>query len=297
MMTRIVKQCLLILLALMVTVPVLAQDNAKAYEVIGNKPVNARSCPHVSCPVVQSIQPGETVMVVDTEEGDAVLGSNQWYKVDVDGKTMYVHSSLVKVSSANDVGTSSTVNKIDMSDWTKYKGTGYSFSAPSDWVDMYSLMEDKDYREALAEMRRVKPSEIKADWEARKQNGLVAELTVGSSITLDLEKFSMKDWPNKPTLQFLKPAFKAGHKEAGATVNTAEIVTLPLGDCLHIHAEQTKYAQGTPKGTQIIQYVTLTVDYMYVLTFYTTEKAFAKTDPIADAVAQSLTFIRGNANA
>lgn len=294
-MKRIAKQLLLLFFVLLMSVPVLAQDAAKVYEVIGNKPVNARSCPHVSCPVVQSVQPGETVMVVDTVTGDNTLGSDQWYKVESNGDTMYIHSALIQASTTPNTAAASS--KVNTSDWVTYKGKGYSFSAPADWLDFYALMEDPDYREAIAEMQNVKPAEIKANWEDYKKNGLVAKLTVGNSITLELEKISMKDWVEKPTLQFWKPAFKASLKEIGATASSAEIIALPLGDCLHIHAQQTRNIQGAPKGTLYIMYVTTTADYLYTLTIYTTKSAFAKVDPVADAIAQSFTLIRGNANA
>ncbi len=297
MITRLLKRTFIFLFMVLLAVPVLAQDGAKAYAVIGNKPVNARSCPKVDCPVIQSIQPGETVMVVDTVTGDVALGSDQWHKVELNGKTMYVHSALIQASAAANTGDSSQSTQVDTSVWAKYKGKGYSFLAPKDWVDLYTLFNDKDYVEAYSEMRGIKPEEFRANWEATKANGLVAKLSDGTNLTMELERIAIKDWPNKPTLKALKSIFKVSLTETGAKVISEDMISLPVGDCLHIHSKQIRDNGNFQVGTQIVQYVTLTADYMYVLSFYTTQKAFAKADPILDTIAQSLIFIRGNANA
>lgn len=292
-MVRIVKRYLVVFWVLMTVVPALAQDNAKSYVVIGNKAVNARLCPHTTCAVVQSIQPGETVKVVDTVTGDVALGSDQWHKVEMDGKTMYVHSALMEQVSVTEKSNSG----LDTADWTRIKGKGYSFAIPEGWKDIYALMEDKDYRDAYAEMNKLDPKELEAGWNTAKKQGLVAKLTDGDNITVEIYKNSMKNWANKPTLEYLKSAMKVGLAEIGAKVTSTEIISLPAGDCLHIHSKQIKDAFGVSKGTLMIEYVTMTTDTMYTLFFYVYEKGYAKADPILDAIAQSMTFIRGGANA
>lgn len=291
------KRMFLFLLIAFLGTPVWAQTDAKPYMVIGNKPVNARSCPQVKCPVVMSIQPGETVMVVDTVTGDVTLGSNQWYKVEMDGKTAYVHSALVKETALESTGESATSSKVDTSNWAEYKGKDFSILFPQTWSDTFKLYENKKYLESVAELHGMTPAELKAQIDAMKANGMVAMFYDPNTVTnIELEKIDTSDWANPPSLKQLRPAYKASMIERGSELISDELLNLPAGDCLHIHAKQAAKNGEWKVGTQLVHYFVINGNYLYVLSFYTSSKSFDQKDAIFEAVAQSLMFSRGTAN-
>lgn len=58
---------------------------------------NVRSCTNTGCQIVVGLAGGTQVTVTGSEDGASVSGSTQWYSVRLrDGRTGYVHSSLVR---------------------------------------------------------------------------------------------------------------------------------------------------------------------------------------------------------
>lgn len=71
------------------------QTVARDYTVLNF--ANMRSCSTTSCSVVAGLPGGTVVSVIGSEDGASVSGSTQWYSVRLrDGRTGYVHSSLVR---------------------------------------------------------------------------------------------------------------------------------------------------------------------------------------------------------
>jgi hypothetical protein len=66
------------------------------YVVNGTQAINARTTPHTNSPVAVVLQPGTTVTLLGTANGNRVNGSGLWYQVSYNGRTMYVHSTLVQ---------------------------------------------------------------------------------------------------------------------------------------------------------------------------------------------------------
>lgn len=56
---------------------------------------NVRACTSTTCSIVTTLTTGVTLQVMDQNMGERVSGSDLWYKIQVDGKEGYIHSSLV----------------------------------------------------------------------------------------------------------------------------------------------------------------------------------------------------------
>jgi hypothetical protein len=56
---------------------------------------NGRSCPKLTCEVVETFSAGEEVEIVGTKSGDSVKSSKVWYEVKQGRGSVFVHSSLL----------------------------------------------------------------------------------------------------------------------------------------------------------------------------------------------------------
>lgn len=63
--------------------------------VVGGARANARTCPHLDCRIVQTLNPGQAITILETVEGASVSNSARWYRIQVNGQDAFVHSSLV----------------------------------------------------------------------------------------------------------------------------------------------------------------------------------------------------------
>jgi uncharacterized protein YraI len=290
------KRMFILVMVMLLTMPVWAQVEAKPYVVTGNKPVNARSCPRVDCPVVQSIQPGETVMVVDTVTGALTLGSSQWYKVEMDGKTMYIHSKLIKAVAPVTTGDTSKSIAVDISNWVKVKGSGFSLLIPDNWLDMNELLEDKDFLSGLAEMQGVDADQLRSQIEKMKADGSVLFLDLDTGSFALFAALDIGSSNPKPSLRMLKAAIKVGVEKIGAKNLSDKIVALPGGDCARLLFSASKPIGLAPKGTEFLIYMMLNGNSAYMFTFYSSQKMSDQQAVIYDAVVRSATFSWSNAN-
>lgn len=71
-------------------------DTGTRYTVIGPSPANARVEPVTIGPIRATFEPGDSVMVVATIAGQTVGGSNQWRVIELEGRRLYIHSSLLQ---------------------------------------------------------------------------------------------------------------------------------------------------------------------------------------------------------
>lgn len=60
-----------------------------------NNNANARTCPDLSCDVVTVVRTGQSVQIVEQVTGEAVNGNATWWAVNVDGRELFVHESLL----------------------------------------------------------------------------------------------------------------------------------------------------------------------------------------------------------
>ncbi len=80
--------------------------------IAGNNSVNIRSCPGTDCEVRTTMEPGSSILVLETITGQSVLGSNQWHKFAFQRLDAYVHSSLV--TEANPVAQISPIESVSV---------------------------------------------------------------------------------------------------------------------------------------------------------------------------------------
>ena len=86
------KKLIAIVFAILILgVPVFAQENETYYTTTRAR---LRSCPQTSCTILKTLSTGTAIEVLETIEGTRVSNSTEWYRVQIDGKEGYIHSSL-----------------------------------------------------------------------------------------------------------------------------------------------------------------------------------------------------------
>jgi hypothetical protein len=104
----------------------------------GQKSINGRACSRLTCAVVATFAPGDTVKVLGSVQGDTVGGSALWYRVNADGTDVYIHSSLIaqKTKSLGQGTASSSQDAVSTAAWVPHQGTGMRIQSPAEWEDM-----------------------------------------------------------------------------------------------------------------------------------------------------------------
>lgn len=85
-----------VILSVLLALAVGARAQTTPYEVVGSSRANVRVEPNTNSSVIAQLNPGARVDVAGEVDGTAVAGSVIWYRVQVDGQTGYVHSSLLR---------------------------------------------------------------------------------------------------------------------------------------------------------------------------------------------------------
>ncbi len=67
-----------------------------------------RAEPNTTSQRIATLRFGDSITVLETVEGARVNGSRLWYRIEVNGRTGYVHSSLAKLGTASPSGSSSS---------------------------------------------------------------------------------------------------------------------------------------------------------------------------------------------
>lgn len=91
-MKRFTSFVLLSMLLVLVT-SVAAQTGETYY--VKARTARVRSEPNTTATVVVTLRSKTAIVVLEVVEGTKVSGSTKWYRIDVNGSTGYIHSSLV----------------------------------------------------------------------------------------------------------------------------------------------------------------------------------------------------------
>lgn len=91
----------------------LASAQGSTYESTVN--AKARSCPEVDCTVVTTLRRGTKITAIDIVDGDKFNGITDWIKFSYNGRTAYVHASLMKLSSGSAAPAASSGNSTTSS--------------------------------------------------------------------------------------------------------------------------------------------------------------------------------------
>ncbi|MCD8500725.1 MAG: peptidoglycan-binding protein [Bacillaceae bacterium] len=70
--------------------------------------VNIRTAPTTQSSVVANVSLGTAIVIEATVQGQAVGGNNQWYQINFNGETLFVHSSLASISKVAVVNSNNT---------------------------------------------------------------------------------------------------------------------------------------------------------------------------------------------
>lgn len=200
------------------------------YYVFGSQTVNARSCPRLTCGIVTTIEPGETLEVLDSVQGDVVSGTSLWFRAIVDGVEVYVHSSLVMRQSgetgkpAQQEPSTQSADSISTEDWIRYDAPGMSMEAPSAWLNFTGNAAVISYLSVGMEN----------DASATFQNQLLNAVFVvdpESGIGVRLQGFySGRDMP----LGVMETNVRENLRSNGFEVIESSIVNLPAGKAVRV---------------------------------------------------------------
>lgn len=237
---------LVLLIVIALAAPVSAQDTSTPYEVISPQTVNARECPRLNCAVVQTVAPGETVMVIDTVTGDTVRGSGEWVVVDLDGAEAYVHSSLVKEIPQSETGRDPAAQsgEVDTSDWDEVEGDGFTFLTPPGWMDLSEFLADEEFIEDIAVASGVDPDDLRDQVEMLNSMGVIWIMggftTQLMALPMDLAGITERQaWAS----------FRSGLRLQGIEVIDDEEIELESGDArvmrLSVKEDTPSYAAGS----------------------------------------------------
>jgi len=88
------RKVFLALLAI-VLLAILAPAAAQETYTVSTRTARVRAEANTSSDVIATLRRGDAVTVLEVVEGARVSGSTVWYRIDVNGETGYIHSSLV----------------------------------------------------------------------------------------------------------------------------------------------------------------------------------------------------------
>jgi hypothetical protein len=276
-----------------------AQDAPTIYTVTAPQTINARGCPRLSCPVLQTFAPGDQLSVIEVVQGEAVLGSEEWLHMNVDGVDLFVHSSLAApldtpppasgrdasedsapADSAAGEGASGAT-----SDWITHTGAGFTLDTPPGWMDFTDLLADEDYlasvTEFLGEDSGVTVDALKTMCGEGACDVIMADLH--GKAALFMMHLDMEGMPG--SAQLWKILFEQQFEKMGADVISSEIVDLPAGEAIRIHLV---LAMGVAQmEMEYIVYTVTTSDRMYMLLFYMDSCCVEEYGAVVDQVAES----------
>lgn len=102
------QKIFLTLLAIVLLV-VLAPATAQETYTVSSRTARVRAEANTSSDIITTLRRGASISVLEVVEGATVSGSKVWYRIDVNGQSGYVHSSLVQSgAAANTTGGSSS---------------------------------------------------------------------------------------------------------------------------------------------------------------------------------------------
>jgi hypothetical protein len=280
-----------------------AQDAPTIYTVTAPQTINARGCPRLSCPVLQTFASGDQLTVIEVVQGEAVLGSEEWLHMKVDGVDLFVHSSLAAPldtlpdapppASGRDASEDSAPADSPSgegasgaaSDWITHTGAGFTLDTPPGWMDFTDVLADEDY---LASVTEFLGEDSGATVEALKTmcgdgacDVVMADLYGKAALFMmhvDMEGVSL-------SAQMWKILLEQQFEDSGADVISSEIVDLPAGEAVRFHLV---LAMGAAQiDIDYIVYMVITSDRMYMLMFYVDSCCVEEYGAVVDQIAES----------
>ena len=298
-MSRFVMSVVIVLTLFGVTGPfVAAQDAPTVYTVTAPQTINARGCPRLSCPVLQTFAPGVQLSVIEVVPGESVLGSGTWLRMNADGVDLYVHSSLAapvevppevtqeapedtppQPASGRDASEDTTPGDSSAEDsaagdsasgpglgWVTHSGAGFALETPPSWIDFTELLANDDYLASVTEFLGEDSEYTVEAITTTCGQGLcdVVLVDLGGKAGLFMMHLDMEGMPNSAPLW--KILLEEQFKEQGADVLSSEIVDLPSGEAVRLHLVLTLGVPRTP--FEYVVYMVITDNRMYMLLFY-----------------------------
>jgi hypothetical protein len=280
-----------------------AQETPTIYTVTAPQTVNARGCPRLSCPVLQTFAPGDQLTVIEVVPGESVLDSDEWLHMNVDGVDLYVHSSLAAPlvspsdapppASGRDASEDSAPAGSSSGDsasgatsgWRTHTGVGFTLDTPPSWMDFTELLADEDY---LASVTEFLGEDSGATVEALKTmcgEGACDAVMVDLHGRMALFMMHVDTEGISFSAQMWKILLEQQFEDSGADVISSEIVDLPAGEAVRFHLV---LAIGMAQmDIDYIVYMVITSDRMYMLMFYVDSCCVEEYGAVVDQIAES----------
>lgn len=101
-MRRFTLLSLILLALILFTSVTVAQESYT----VSSRSARVRAEPNTTSEVIATLRRGTAITILEEVEGTRVSGSKIWYRIEVDGETGYIHSSLVRAgtTTSNNTG-------------------------------------------------------------------------------------------------------------------------------------------------------------------------------------------------
>ncbi len=103
------QKAFLVFLAIVLLV-ILAPVAAQETYTVSTRTARVRAEANTSSDVIATLRYNDAVTVLEVVDGARVSGSTVWYRIDVNGETGYIHSSLVDTAVPSDVSSGGGTN-------------------------------------------------------------------------------------------------------------------------------------------------------------------------------------------
>jgi hypothetical protein len=276
---------------------VVAQEDLTSYVVKGTRPVNARACPRLTCAVLQTFSPDDTILVLESVNGDTVSGSDQWFHVSQEGIDLYVHSTLVEPKPAVTDQTTppDSSTSLDTSGWIEYQGTSFTLQIPSEYYDAREIMTNPDLQETMAQALGIKPKDFAESVRKLLESDNFDVFLIDPTTWTDLMITHEELGELRVTASAIQPILEMIVKSRDEELVTSEIITLDIGNAVCLHTRSKLAIPGTTIEFDNLLFGIPAESRLYYLEFKVTVKQFETSEPTLKAIATSFQLSNNSA--
>ncbi len=241
-----------------------AQDSPRTYLVTGSQPINARACPRLACAIVHTFDPGTALTVSATVAGDALADSDQWLQVELDGSTVYVHSTLAELVPPTPEPTLPSKTE-DPALWVEHTGTGFSLDTPPGWVAADGVYSNGVLLDALAKLYEMDSDDFIQNVALTSETPDLYLIDMENGTLCEVWHADRGTGRLSPTL--LKEMMSFQFEQEGHTVTAAEPVALPAGEAVRLDLTQAVQHVIFSSDLEHVVYGVVGTDQIYYLGF------------------------------
>jgi hypothetical protein len=248
--------------------------------------------------VLFEFEQGEQLEVVEIVTGEVVSGNDQWLKVTTEDRFVFVHSSLATrapdapepqaaVETEQEESTSPVPKDkgVSRTDWVLHQVGELSFERPPTMSDATDFFTDAELLASLGEMYDIDPEEffepITEAIEIGLLDGYLMDLNSGLSVFITHEDLG----DLKVTPAFIRRILEQLEEGNGGEVIDSEIVELPIGEAIRLHALRRIQAGTFNSEQEVLKYAVTIGTRIYYVEFGSTPEFFDDLVPTIETIA------------